>query len=102
MLESGRSAKVAHPTATLTARASERQLDELVAQNAAQVGVAKTDTRATLADLVPQYLDFARHTQRIKPSTLREYSRLLAAPGPDSDSEVSTSHASRASSATVR
>ena len=70
------------PDGYLDRRASERELDALVAQVEAEIGLAQTDKQATLADLAPQYLDFARHTQRIKPSTLREYGRLLVLPGP--------------------
>lgn len=35
----------------------------------------------TFADVAAQYLDYAEHTQRVKPATLREYRRLLAMPG---------------------
>ena len=70
------------PADYLDRRAAERRLDALVAEIEAEIGLAKTDKQATLADVAPQYLEFAEHTQRIKPSTLREYARLLAAAGP--------------------
>jgi integrase len=68
------------PDGHLDLRVAHVALAKLIDSTEEAIGQAKTDAAATLADVAPQYLDYARHTQRLKPSTVREYERLLAAP----------------------
>jgi integrase len=66
----------------LDQRATNRQLDRLIEEAERELGQAQTNKRATVADLAADFLDYAEHTKKVKPSTLLDWRRLLGQPRP--------------------
>lgn len=73
----------AAPLTCLARRAAERAMDALIDEVEAELSTvaARPDREATFADAVGAWREYAEHTKRLKPATLRGYDSLLAAPG---------------------
>lgn len=67
----------------LDRRAAERAMDALIDEVEAELAVVavRPDREATFADAVTAWREYAEHTKRLKPATLRGYDSLLASPG---------------------
>lgn len=64
-------------------RAAERAMDVLIdkVEEALADVLQRPDGEATFADAVVAWREYAEHTKRLKPATLRGYDSLLSAPG---------------------
>lgn len=56
-------------------------MDVLIDEVEAELVAVRPDHEATFADAVAAWREWAEHTKRLKPATLRGYDSLLAAPG---------------------
>jgi integrase len=64
----------------LDQRDTSRELERLIDEAERELGQAQVNRRATVADLAADFLDYAEHTKKVKPSTLRDWRRLLESP----------------------
>lgn len=69
------------PDGYIDRRESERAMDALIDETERQLPAAQPDREATFADAVAAWRDYAEHTKRLKPATLRNYDAMLSAPG---------------------
>ncbi|MGH3609696.1 MAG: tyrosine-type recombinase/integrase [Pseudonocardiaceae bacterium] len=71
----------AAPAGCLDRRGAERAMDVLIDEVEAELVAVRPDREATFADAVAAWREWAEHTKRLKPATLRGYDSLLAATG---------------------
>lgn len=57
-------------------------MDLLIDETERELAAARPDRSATFADAVAAWREYAEHTKRLKPATLRNYDAILSAPGP--------------------
>jgi integrase len=69
------------PEGFLDRRGAERMMDALIDQVERELVEVQPDREATFADAVREWREWAEHTKRLKPATLRNYDALLAPPG---------------------
>ena len=70
------------PEGCLDRRPAERAMDVLIDETEREVAAARPDRSATFADAVAAWREYAEHTKRLKPATLRNYDAILSPPGP--------------------
>jgi integrase/recombinase XerC len=70
------------PEGCLDRRAAERAMDVLIDETERELAAARPDRSATFADAVAAWREYAEHTKRLKPATLRNYDAILSPPGP--------------------
>jgi integrase len=63
-------------------RAAERAMDALIDETERELASARPNREATFADAVAAWRDYAEHTKRLKPASLRNYDAMLSLPGP--------------------
>ena len=69
------------PEDYLDRRAAERAMDALIDKTERELVSARPNREATFADAVAAWRDYAEHTKRLKPATLRNYDAMLSLPG---------------------
>lgn len=69
------------PDGYVDRRAAERTMDVLIDRAESELRASQPNREATFADAAAAWRDYATHTKRLKPATLRGYDALLAAPG---------------------
>ncbi|MGI8427822.1 MAG: tyrosine-type recombinase/integrase [Solirubrobacteraceae bacterium] len=69
------------PDGCLDRRAAERAMDVLIDETERVLVEVQPNREATFADAVAEWREWAEHTKRLKPATLRNYDALLSAPG---------------------
>jgi hypothetical protein len=69
------------PEGCLDRRLAERAMDALIDEVEAELVSVRPDSEATFADAVAAWREYAEHTKRLKPATLRNYDALLSPPG---------------------
>ena len=57
-------------------------MDILIDETERDLTAARPDRSATFADAVAAWREYAEHTKRLKPATLRNYDAILSEPGP--------------------
>jgi integrase len=57
-------------------------MDALIDDTERDLAAARPDRTATFADAVAAWREYAEHTKRLKPATLRNYDAILSLPGP--------------------
>jgi integrase len=57
-------------------------MDVLIDETERELRTVQTDRQATFADAVVAWREYAEHTKRLKPATLRNYDAILSLPGP--------------------
>jgi integrase len=57
-------------------------MDVLIDETERSLAAVRPDRTATFADAVAAWREYAEHTKRLKPATLRNYDAILSAPGP--------------------
>ena len=57
-------------------------MDILIDETERELTAARPDRSATFADAVAAWREYAEHTKRLKPATLRNYDAILSGPGP--------------------
>ena len=70
------------PEGYLDRRAAERAMDALIDETERALVDVQPNREATFADAVVEWREWAEHTRRLKPATLRNYDAMLAHPGP--------------------
>jgi integrase len=70
------------PEGCLDRRAAERAMDVLIDETERELVSARPDRSATFADAVAAWREYAEHTKRLKPATLRNYDSILSPAGP--------------------
>ncbi len=71
----------AAPASCLDRRGAERAMDALIDAVEEELASAQPDRDATFADAALAWREWAEHTKRLKPATLRGYDSLLSPPG---------------------
>jgi integrase len=66
----------------LDRRSAERAMDALIDETEQALIEAQPNRDATFADAVAEWREWAEHTKRLKPASLRNYDAMLARPGP--------------------
>jgi integrase len=62
-------------------RAAERAMDTLIDETERELASARPNREATFADAVAAWRDYAEHTKRLKPASLRNYDAMLSPTG---------------------
>ena len=62
-------------------RAAERAMDALIDETEAALVEVQPNREATFTDAVAEWREWAEHTKRLKPATLRNYDAMLSLPG---------------------
>ena len=83
-------------------REAERLMDALIDQTERSLADRGPNREATFADAVAEWRDWAEHTKRLKPATLRNYDALLSAPGQRAREGARAWHGSCAPSESAR
>jgi integrase len=71
----------AAPAGCLDRRGAERVMDSLIDEIEDQLATAQPDSDVTFAEAARAWREWAEHTKRLKPATLRGYDALLSPPG---------------------
>jgi integrase len=66
----------------LDRRAAERAMDILIDETERELVAVRPDREATFAEAAAEWREWAEHTKRLKPASLRSYDAMLAPPGP--------------------
>ena len=69
------------PEGYVDRRAAERAMDALIDETERAMVEIQPDHTATFAQAAADWREWAEHTKRLRPSTLRNYDSLLSAPG---------------------
>jgi len=69
------------PEGYLDRRAAERAMDALIDETERELAAGRPNREATFADAVAGWRDYAEHTKRLKPASLRNYDAMLSPPG---------------------
>jgi integrase len=69
------------PEGYVDRRAAERAMDALIDETEREIASARPNREATFADAAAVWRDYAEHTKRLKPASLRNYDALLSLPG---------------------
>jgi integrase len=92
------------PDGYLDQRAAGRELERLIEEAERELEQAGIDKQATVSDLAADFLEYAETTKKVKPSTLREWRRLLEPPrqvlrgGGETDARIMRAFGSRRAS----
>jgi hypothetical protein len=70
------------PDGYLDRRAAERAMDVLIDETERELISRRPNRDATFADAAAEWREWAEHTKRLKPASLRSYDAMLALPGP--------------------
>jgi len=70
------------PEGYVDRRAAERAMDEFIDETERALIEVQPYRDATFADAVAEWREWAEHTRRLKPASLRNYDAMLAQPGP--------------------
>jgi hypothetical protein len=77
------------PDGCLDRRAAERAMDVLIDETERELAAARPDRSATFADAVAAWREYAEHTKRLKPATLRTTTRSSRRRDPGRAAEAS-------------
>jgi integrase len=69
------------PEGYVERRAAERAMDALIDETERELAAATPNREATFADAVAAWRDYAEHTKRLKPASLRNYDAMLSPTG---------------------
>jgi integrase len=69
------------PEGYLDRRAAERAMDALIDETERVLVAVQPNREATFAAVVVEWREWAEHTKRLKPATLRNYDAMLSLPG---------------------
>jgi hypothetical protein len=69
------------PEGYVDRRAAERAMDALIDETERAMVEIQPNRAATFAQAAAEWREWAEHTKRLRPSTLRNYDSLLSAPG---------------------
>lgn len=69
------------PDGYLDRRAAERAMDVLIDETERELDALRPNREATFADAAAEWREWAEHTKRLKPASLRSYDAMLSLPG---------------------